>query len=107
MTLRLDLQANLWRITIENPSFNHTPSPASTHPIQRALELKHKKYKVDSALHLGRSTYQILVELRDADPGTALISRDIYNTRFKLNQLFLAGRTPIQALLMELPKDGL
>ncbi|KAJ6126055.1 hypothetical protein N7471_010548 [Penicillium samsonianum] len=106
MSLRLDLQSNLWHITIENPSHNHPPSPPSTHPVQRALELKHKKAEVDTALRLGRPTRQILIEIRDADPDTCLTSRDLYNARVNLNQTFLACRTPIQALLMELSKDG-
>ncbi|OQE04572.1 hypothetical protein PENVUL_c032G00837 [Penicillium vulpinum] len=107
IALRLDLEINLWRLTIENLSHNYQLSPASTYPTQRALELKYKKVQVETRLQLGRPTRQMLIEIREADPESALISRDIYNTRFKLNEVFLAGRTPIQALLTELPKDRL
>lgn len=106
ITLRLDHQTNIWRLTIENPSHNHEPSPPSTHAAQRALELTYKKDKIENALRQGRITRQILTEIREADPKSTLIARDIYNTRRRLNQIFLAGRTPLQALLQELPKDG-
>lgn len=107
ITLRLDRISGRWRLTVENNSHNHEPSPPSTHPAQRALELKHKQTQVDNALNLGRSTRQVLIELYEDDPDTALKPRDLYNKRWKLNQMFLAGRTPIQALLEELPKDGI
>ncbi|KAJ5243941.1 hypothetical protein N7489_004037 [Penicillium chrysogenum] len=106
MTLRLNLLTGLWYLTIENPVHNHPPSPASTHPIQRALDLDNKRDNVENRLRQGYTTKQIVTELREADPDTILVPRDIYNTRRKLSDEFLAGRTPLQALLMELPKDG-
>lgn len=39
MSLRLDLQANLWHLTHGNAAHNHLPSPSSTHPAQRAAEV--------------------------------------------------------------------
>lgn len=44
--------------------------------------------------------------LKAEDPNTCIIAKDINNARLRLNQEFLGGRTPIQALLMELPTDG-
>ena len=106
ITLRLDLHTDIWRLTIENPTHNHESSPPSTHAIQRSLELTHKKDEIENALRQGRTTRQILTELREADTESAITARDIYNTRKKLHDIFLAGRTPLQALLQELPKDG-
>ncbi|KAJ5441771.1 hypothetical protein N7491_004177 [Penicillium cf. griseofulvum] len=106
IALRLNLTTDHWHLTIENPTHNHLPSPASTHTTQRAIELTHKKDKVENAIRQGRTTRQILTKLREADPESTIIAQDIYNTRKKLNQIFLAGRTPIQALLQELPKDS-
>ena len=37
---------------------------------------------------------------------SCLTARDVYNLRRKLHVEFLAGRTPLQALLIELPRDG-
>ncbi|KAJ5817594.1 hypothetical protein N7447_007602 [Penicillium robsamsonii] len=44
--------------------------------------------------------------LKTDDQDSCLTARDIYNFRRKLHVDFLAGRTPLQALLIELPKDG-
>jgi hypothetical protein len=51
-------------------------------------------------------TRQIIRLLRAEDKNTCLQPEDIHNARLKINEEFLAGRTPIQALLMELPTDG-
>ena len=50
ITLRLHLEIGLWHLTIENPTYNHKPSPVSTHPIQRALDLTYKKSELAHAL---------------------------------------------------------
>lgn len=50
IVLRLDLQSGIWHTTVSNSTHNHEPSPPSTHPAQRALELTHKKDKVENAL---------------------------------------------------------
>jgi hypothetical protein len=39
MAIRLNLETDRWSLTVENASHNHAPSPLSTHPIQRSLEL--------------------------------------------------------------------
>ncbi|KAJ6126037.1 hypothetical protein N7471_010664 [Penicillium samsonianum] len=108
VVLRLDLQTNLWHLTIDDSKskHNHQPSPASTHTAQRKLDLTHKSDQVENGLRQGHTTRQILTEIRETDPESVLIPQDIYNARKKLSQLFLAGRTPLQALLIELPKDG-
>ncbi|OQE59258.1 hypothetical protein PENNAL_c0329G06460 [Penicillium nalgiovense] len=108
IVLRLDSITGLWRPTIDDSKskHNHLPSPASTHMAQRKLELTHKKDEIENALRQGRTTRQIMTEIHKADPESILTPRDIYNTRRKLSDIFLAGRTPLQALLIELPKDG-
>ncbi|KAJ6142418.1 hypothetical protein N7471_001906 [Penicillium samsonianum] len=52
----------------------------------------------------GIPTRRILTKLRESDLDSSLTPRDIYNFRKKINMEFLAGRTPLQALLIELPK---
>ncbi|KAJ5135023.1 uncharacterized protein N7515_004301 [Penicillium bovifimosum] len=105
MALRLDLKTDLWGITLEHATHNHPSSHASTHPIHRALELTQRNAEVDNAIQQGHTTSQILTEIREADPETILVPRDIHNRRRKLDQMFLDGCTPLQALLQELPKD--
>ena len=106
ISLRLQHDTNTWLITYENTSHNHGPSPASTHHIQRTLELSRKSENIHSQLRQGLTTRQVLTGLRSDDPDSCLISRDVHNCRKKLHADFLAGRTPIQALLQELPRDG-
>lgn len=108
VVLRKDLQTGLWRLTIEDskPQHNHQPSPASTHYAQRNIERECKEDETENELRQGRTTRQILTELREADSESIPTSRAIYNWRRKVGEMFLAGRTPLQALLIELPKDG-
>lgn len=87
-------------------SYNHRPTPLSTQHIYRTQELIKKAANIDNLIYQGIPTRQILIMIREDDLKSALIARDIYNRRKKLSTDFLAGRTPIQALLIELPKDG-
>ncbi|OGE50952.1 hypothetical protein PENARI_c015G06959 [Penicillium arizonense] len=106
MAIRLNLETGKWSFTVEDTSHNHTPSPLSTHPIQRSLELSTVSDGIQKQLEQGLPTRQILHALRKDNPETCLNAQDIYNFRHKLHAEFLAGRTPLQALLIELPKDG-
>ncbi|KAJ6134805.1 hypothetical protein N7523_001127 [Penicillium sp. IBT 18751x] len=99
-------QTNKWEITYEKTLHNHSPAPLSTQHIHRTQELLAKALSIDHSIRQGYTTRQILTGLREEDSDCALIPRDIYNRRKKLSAEFLAGRTPIQALLMELPKDN-
>ncbi|KAJ5264490.1 hypothetical protein N7505_007283 [Penicillium chrysogenum] len=106
VSLRFSQLTNTWIFTIENESHNHGPSPASTHNIQRKLEVKRKLDIITQQLKQGPATRQIITSLRESDPNSCIIPKDINNLRMQLNREFLNGRTPIQALLQELPKDG-
>ncbi|KAJ6000120.1 hypothetical protein N7481_000529 [Penicillium waksmanii] len=57
-------------------------------------------------LQLPMTTRQIMTATQLQQPDTYVTERDIYNLRAKVNQDFLKGRTPIQALLIELLTDG-
>jgi hypothetical protein len=103
---RTDDSGQYCRITVENDTHTHEPSMPTTHQVQRQRELLIKKRTIVSQLHLQIPTRQIITSIRDNDPGSCLLPVDINNLRMKLHREFLNGRTPIQALLMELPKDG-
>lgn len=75
MAVRLVIGTCLWHLTVEIPTHNRQPSPASPHPIQRALDLTHKKAVVANAIQQGRTSKEILTELRETDPDTILIPR--------------------------------
>jgi hypothetical protein len=96
-----------WILTIENRDHNdHEASEASTHYIHRNHELKQLRETITTQLHLQIPTRQIVTSIHEANPNSCIISADINNFRAKLSQEFLNGRTPVQALLMELPTDG-
>ncbi|KAJ5982657.1 hypothetical protein N7451_012757 [Penicillium sp. IBT 35674x] len=99
-------QTNKWEITHEKTLHNYSPGPVSTQHIHRTQELLAKVPSIDHSIRQGYTTRQILTGLREEDSDCALIPRDINNRRCKLSAEFLAGRTPIQARLMELPKDN-
>lgn len=106
LSLRLQHNTNTWRLQHDEViTHNHGPSAPSTHAVHRRLELAQKALTIDHQLIQGYTTRQILTSIRE-DPRSILVSQDIYNRRKKLSEEFLAGRTPIQALLIELPKDG-
>ncbi|KAJ5117344.1 hypothetical protein N7448_010976 [Penicillium atrosanguineum] len=78
----------------------------ATHEMHRRRELEIKKPTITMQLRLQIPTRQIPTCLRDEDPTSWLLPVDINNLRMRLSQEFLNGRTPIQTLLMELPRDG-
>jgi hypothetical protein len=51
-------------------------------------------------------TRQIMTSLRREQPEAAIKPQDIRNLRHRLRLEFLYGRSPLQALLCALPKDG-
>ena len=44
--------------------------------------------------------------LRQSDPANSIKPRDIHNLQARLRTEFLDGRTPIQALLYQIPEEG-
>ncbi|KAJ5855723.1 uncharacterized protein N7529_009667 [Penicillium soppii] len=106
ISLRLDQPTGIWSLSVENSSHNHHPSPPSTHAIHRTQERAIKADDIQKGFQVGLPTRQILTTLREENPDSCIIARDIHNYRRKLHMEFLAGRTPLQALLVELPKDG-
>ncbi|OGE47089.1 hypothetical protein PENARI_c066G04429 [Penicillium arizonense] len=105
--LRLRLQEDgRWKLTVDKQEHNHEPSPPSTHVAQRKQELSTKVPVIKQQLQQGLSTRHILTSIRKEDEESCLTARDVYNLRRKLHIEFLAGRTPLQALLIELPRDG-
>lgn len=95
-----------WAFTVTNSMHNHEPSDATTHVALRQQELRQKADSIYGMLKLGLSTRHILIKLRTDDKKSCLLQRDLNNARAKANREFLAGRTPLQALLMELPTEG-
>jgi hypothetical protein len=105
VSLRLQID-DKWILTIANDTHNHEPSPATTHVAHRKLELTRKEEQLRNWFKQNLPTRQILRLLRAEDKRSCLVAKDINNARMRMNAEFLAGRTPIQALLMELPTDG-
>ncbi|KAJ5111191.1 hypothetical protein N7532_001726 [Penicillium argentinense] len=95
-----------WILTITSDKHNHKPSPATTHVAHRKHELAQKREQLQNWFKQNLPTRQILRLLRAEDKRTCLLPKDINNARMRMNDEFLAGQTPIQALLMELPTDG-
>ncbi|KAJ5555653.1 hypothetical protein N7535_008087 [Penicillium sp. DV-2018c] len=70
ISLRLNLDSQLWNITVENSSHNHGPSQASTHPILRRIEIRQKKETIQHQLKQGISASKVLSGIRDKEPDT-------------------------------------
>lgn len=106
VTLRHRVEDNAWHLTYEDTLHNHSPTHPRALHIHRTQELIERALDIDHLIRQGFNTRQILTRIREEDPSSALIARDIYNRRYKVNAEFLDGRTLVQALLIELPKDG-
>ena len=105
--LRYREEFDAWHLRVDNPRHNHEPSPVSTHPTLRRQELNANSPQIETQLQQGVSTRQIIRGLRHTNDGASgLKPQDIYNLRKDLRRKFLEGRTPIQALITQLPEDG-
>ena len=103
--LRFSKEVYAWSLDVRNPAHNHGPAPASTHPSLRRQELATKATQIAAQITLGAPTRQILSGI-DREAQSSLKAQDIRNLRKKLRRQFLKGRTPIQALISQLPEDS-
>ncbi|KAJ5307511.1 hypothetical protein N7476_008167 [Penicillium atrosanguineum] len=106
MSVRLNLQSDTWYLTVEDETHNHLPSPGITHPVHRRLKYVRKAIWIYDLIRQGIHPRHIITTLRNDDPDSTIQPRDIYNIRGRLIREYLNGRTPIQALMEELPKGG-
>ncbi|ODM20249.1 hypothetical protein SI65_03302 [Aspergillus cristatus] len=98
-------QTDKWSFEIKGPGHNHSPAPVHTHPTLRRAEIKKCATTFENQLAAGITPCQIL-DTAKRENKSNIIPQDIYNFRQDLHHKFLDGRTPIQALLTALPKEG-
>jgi hypothetical protein len=72
---------------------------------QCLLILLAKSSQIENQLQQGVSTRQIMRGLHQTGESS-LKAQDIYNLRKDLRNKFLEGKTPIQALISQLPENG-
>jgi len=96
-----------WVLQIRNNGHNHMPSSTSTHPSHRRAQVNAHIDSIQSQLAIGIRPSHILTSLRqNSSMDISIKARDIYNPRRKPRQEFLDGRSPIQALLIQIPDGG-
>lgn len=95
-----------WVFEVCNSAHNHLPSSASTHPSLRRDELNTHFDSIQRQLSIGTPASHILTSLRQNGAEISLRPRDIHNLRWNMRREFLDGRTPIQALLTQIPEGG-
>jgi hypothetical protein len=103
--LRFSKELLSWSLEIRDPTHNHEPSPPSTHPSLRRQELNAKAARIEAQIALGMPTRQVLSGI-EKEARSSLKAQDIRNLRKMLRRQFLKGRSPIQALITQLPEDG-
>jgi len=87
---------------VECSDHNHRPSKRmSGHPSARRLTEEEIEIVHNMSMS-GSRPRAILASLVRANPNTLATSKDIYNAKLKFQRAYLAGRTPIQALVDEL-----
>jgi hypothetical protein len=95
-----------WKLRIRNADHNHGPAPSITHPSLRKAAMKEHNDEIRTEARTGLQSTKIMRRLREQDPDIPILTRDILNDRQHQRIEFLAGRTPIQALLYTLQDDG-
>jgi hypothetical protein len=93
-----------WKLCIRNADHNHGPAPP--HPLLWRVAMKEHNDEIGVEAHTGLQSTKIMRRLREQDPDIPILTRDILNDRQHQQIEFLAGRTPIQALLYTLQDDG-
>lgn len=96
-----------WILTVENPSHNHLPTLAGSHPALRKLALTEKVVDVikrQSRINIAPA--KIITSLRlDTDEENPMFKpQDIYNAKTDLKRRQLGSFTPVQALMHQLDR---
>ena len=88
-----------WTVTIHESSHNHDmATDLAAYPEARTLSLE-EKVMVEGLTKAGATPKVITSALRQANPNTNVMPQDINNYKQELRLKYLAGRTPIEALL--------
>ena len=97
---------SLWHVVVKNPEHNH---PASSNPSQHPCHRKLKDEEKSLIESLTRSHVppkNILLNLLQQNPDTAVVSQDIRNERKRLRKERLGGKNPAEALLDMMEDSG-
>jgi transposase-like protein len=91
-----------WRLEVKNASHTHLPSlnPLAHNVFRKRTQAQAETIR--SMTQAGNAPKKILTELRQKDPHMLVTANDVRNDRVALRARFLAGRTPIEALLDDL-----
>src|SRR5437868_1500774 len=104
-SLRANFKNGVWTIKVRNPDHNHEGiSNNLSHPMQRRMPDNVKK-QVEIMFTSGSKPREIISAIRQISDHS-VVSHDIYNVRGSLKLKNLAGKTPIEALIVTL-KEGL
>ena len=93
-----------WTFVMNCSNHNHPASPPEAHPTHRRLD----KNQFDTVIFMtqaGARLRTVLSSLPNQDPNTATSSKNISNAKMKRRTEYLAGRSPIQALLQSLEES--
>jgi hypothetical protein len=93
-----------WKLEITEAIHNHKGAGSSAHPAHRREVINNMRAEITGQLTQGIHPSQILSSLHQEAPY--ILAKDIYNARAKQVTEFLGGRSPIQAVLYELPQQG-
>ncbi len=88
-------------LSVRIPDHNHGPTRESSHPALRKLAPEVQKTVAEQSA-AGISPGQIVTALRNTDPTSTVLIRDIYNAWATIKREALGPLTPIQALMLRL-----
>ena len=106
LTITRSIDTGLWDVEVENGEHNH---PASSNPSQHPCHRKltdEEKSLIESLTRSHVPPKNILLNLLQQNPDTAVVSQDIRNERKRLRKERLSGKGPAEALLDMMEDSG-
>ena len=106
LTVTRSIDTSLWHVRVENSDHNH---PASSNPSQHPCHRKltdEEKSLIESLTHSHVPPKNILLNLLQQNPDTAVVSQDMWNERKRLRKERLNGKNPAEAVLDMMEDSG-
>ncbi len=107
--LKAHVKHGSWTFEVQDPAHNHPAFASDMAPVSLRTWTAEQVNRVLLLTYTGASAQTIAVHIRHGDYGaneSCSTVQDIVNARRSLRLQMLAGRMPVQALLMQITEEG-
>jgi hypothetical protein len=98
-SIRLQSGDGRYKFEVHNPEHNHEPIPVIALPHHRQI-VEETRTTIEHMTQAGSMPREIASAIRLADPTVRILAQDIYNERRKQRVERLAGKSPIEAMVI-------